>query len=101
MEQEAQRGAQTVIDWLQAGKREIAVVAQDRVAARRLRALLERAQVVVADETGWKLSTTRAASAIAAWFELVASRGETPALLDVLKSPFVIEPSSRARTACS
>jgi len=90
LEQEAQRGAQTVIDWLQAGKREIAVVAQDRVAARRLRALLERAQVFVADETGWKLSTTRAASAVASWFELVTSRAETLALLDVLKSPFVM-----------
>ncbi len=90
LEQEAQRGAQTVIDWLRAGKREIAVVAQDRVAARRLRALLERAQVFVADETGWKLSTTRAASAVAAWFELVTSRAETLALLDVLKSPFVL-----------
>ena len=90
LEQEAQRGAQTVIDWLQAGKREIAVVAQDRVAARRLRALLERAQVFVADETGWKLSTTRAASAVAAWFELIASRAETPALLDLLKSPYVL-----------
>ena len=90
LEQEAQRGAQTVIDWLQSGKREIAVVAQDRVVARRLRALLERAQVFVADETGWKLSTTRAASAVASWFELVASRAETPALLDLLKSPYVL-----------
>ena len=90
LEQEAQRGAQTVIDWLQAGKHEIAVVAQDRVAARRLRALLERAQIFVADETGWKLSTTRAASAVSAWFELVTSRAETLALLDVLKSPFVL-----------
>jgi ATP-dependent helicase/nuclease subunit B len=90
LEQEAQRGAQTVIDWLQAGKCEIAVVAQDRVVARRLRALLERAQVFVADETGWKLSTTRAASAVAAWFELVTSRAETLALLDLLKSPFVL-----------
>jgi ATP-dependent helicase/nuclease subunit B len=89
MEQEAQFGAQTVVDWLRSGKTNIAVVAQDRVVARRLRALLERAQVYVADETGWKLSTTRAASAIAAWFDVVAARGETAALLDVLKSPFV------------
>ncbi|HEX7645143.1 MAG TPA: PD-(D/E)XK nuclease family protein [Burkholderiaceae bacterium] len=90
LEHEAQCSAQTVIDWLRAGKREIAVVAQDRVVARRLRALLERAQVFVADETGWKLSTTRAASAVAAWFELVTSRADTLALLDLLKSPFVL-----------
>ena len=89
LEQEAQRGAQTIIDWLQDGKTNIAIIAQDRVVARRMRALLERSQVFVADETGWKLSTTRAASAIAAWFDVVATRAETIALLDFLKSPFV------------
>ncbi|MEC5217923.1 ATP-dependent helicase/nuclease subunit B [Actimicrobium sp. GrIS 1.19] len=88
LEDEALRGAQTVIDWIVAGNTSIAIIAQDRVVARRIRALLERAEVLVADETGWKLSTTRAASAIAAWFELVTSRAETGALLDLLKSPF-------------
>jgi len=88
MEQEAQRGAQIIIDWLRAGKSDIAIVAQDRVVARRMRALLERSQIFVADETGWKLSTTRAASAIAAWFEVIATRCETVALLDFLKSPY-------------
>jgi ATP-dependent helicase/nuclease subunit B len=89
LEDEAQRAAQTAIDWLAAGKSCIAIVAQDRVVARRIRALLERAQVRVSDETGWKLSTTRAAAAIAAWFELVVSRAESGAVLDVLKSPFI------------
>lgn len=89
LEAEARAGAQTIINWLQEGKTNIAIVAQDRVVARRIRALLERAQVVVADETGWKLSTTRAASALAAWLELVAARAETVGLLDFLKSPFV------------
>ncbi|WP_112993075.1 PD-(D/E)XK nuclease family protein [Herminiimonas fonticola] len=89
LEAEAKAGAQTIIDWLQEGKTNLAIVAQDRVVARRIRALLERAQIVVADETGWKLSTTRAASAIAAWLELVAARAETVGLLDFLKSPFV------------
>lgn len=90
LEEEAQQGAQTVIQWLQAGKRHIAVIAQDRVVARRMRALLERAQVLVADETGWKLSTTRAAAAIAAWFEVIATRADTVALLDLLKSPYLL-----------
>lgn len=89
LEDEAQRGAQTIIDWLQTGVRRIAIIAQDRVVARRIRALLERAQVLVADETGWKLSTTRSAAALAAWFEVVATRAETIALLDLLKSPFL------------
>ncbi|WP_394779538.1 PD-(D/E)XK nuclease family protein, partial [Undibacterium sp.] len=90
LEDEAQQGAQTVIQWLQAGKQNIAVIAQDRVVSRRIRALLERAQVHVADETGWKLSTTRAAAAIAAWFEVIATRADTMALLDLLKSPYVL-----------
>ncbi len=89
LEAEAQAGAQTIVDWLQAGKTGIAIVAQDRVVARRIRALLERAHIYVADETGWKLSTTRAAAAIAAWLELIAARAETVGLLDFLKSPFV------------
>lgn len=89
LEDEAQRGAQTVLDWLAAGMSQVAIIAQDRVVARRIRALLERAHVFVADETGWKLSTTRAAASIAAWFEVVAARAETVALLDLLKSPFL------------
>lgn len=88
LENAAVQSAQVVLRWLEQGKNEIAIVAQDRVTARRLRALLERAQVAVADETGWKLSTTRAAAVLAAWNELVSSRGETGALLDLLKSPF-------------
>ena len=90
VEDEAVQGAQMVIDWLREGKSSVAIVAQDRVVARRIRALLERAQIHVADETGWKLSTTRAASAISAWFDVVTARGETTALLDLLKSPFVL-----------
>lgn len=87
LEDEAQRGAQTVIRWLQAGKNNIAIIAQDRVVARRIRALLERAQVFVSDETGWKLSTTRTAAALAALLDVVTTRAETIALLDLLKSP--------------
>nr|WP_315487012.1 PD-(D/E)XK nuclease family protein [uncultured Undibacterium sp.] len=89
LEQEAEQAAQTIVEWIQAGKQKIAVIAQDRVVSRRLRALLERANVIVADETGWKLSTTRAAAALAAWFELLATRADTIALLDFLKSPFL------------
>lgn len=87
LEDEAQRGAQTVIEWLQSGKSSIAIIAQDRVVARRIRALLERAQVFVSDETGWKLSTTRTAAALAALLDVVTTRADTIALLDLLKSP--------------
>lgn len=90
LEEEAEQAAQCIIEWLLAGKQKIAVIAQDRVISRRLRALLERAQVYVADETGWKLSTTRAAACLTAWFEVVATRADTMALLDFLKSPFLV-----------
>ncbi|HYC43291.1 MAG TPA: PD-(D/E)XK nuclease family protein [Noviherbaspirillum sp.] len=89
LEEEAQRGAQLVVDWLSQGRERIAIIAQDRVVARRIRALLERAQVYVTDETGWKLSTTRTAAALAALLDVVSTRGETIALLDLLKSPFL------------
>lgn len=92
MENEAQAAAQTIVDWVAQGLQRIALVPQDRVVARRLRALLERAGIVVADETGWKLSTTRAATALHAWIELVASRGDPQRLLDFLKSPYILHP---------
>ncbi len=90
MEDEAQMAAQTIVDWIAAGRQRIAIIPQDRVVARRLRALLERAQVSVADETGWKLSTTRAAAMLHAWIELAASGGDVTRLLDFLKSPFIV-----------
>ena len=90
LEQEARLAAQAIVDWLKVGKANIALVAQDRVVARRIRALLERAEIQVADETGWKLSTTRAAAALAAWFDLIASRAETVMLLDLIKSPYFL-----------
>lgn len=88
LEQEAQWGAQIIVDWLQQGKSTVALIAQDRVVARRIRALLDRAQVHVSDETGWKLSTTRAAAALAAWFDVVTTRADTVLFLDLLKSPY-------------
>ena len=96
MEDEAQRAAQTIIDWLHSGKRRIALVPQDRVVARRVRALLERAHIVVSDETGWKLSTTRAAAVLHSWLALAASGGEVATLLDFLKSPFLFDDDEQA-----
>jgi ATP-dependent helicase/nuclease subunit B len=95
LEDEAQSAAQTIINWLQEGKNRILIVPQDRVVARRVRALLERARVFVSDETGWKLSTTRAAAVLASWLELVTTRGRPAALLDFIKSPFLFNDSAQ------
>jgi ATP-dependent helicase/nuclease subunit B len=89
LEQEAVYGAQTVIDWLRADCRRIAIVAQDRAVARRIRALLERAGIRVADEAGWPLSTTRSAAAIDALFDAASPQADCKAVLDLLKSPLV------------
>jgi ATP-dependent helicase/nuclease subunit B len=87
-EQEAQAVDATVREWLLAGKRRIAVVVQDRLVARRARALLERAQVLVKDEAGWACSTTSAATAVGRWLDVAGGDCYHRDLLDLLKSPF-------------
>lgn len=86
--------ARAVVAWvgqqLHAGRRAIALIALDRETARRVRALLERLDVLVADETGWTLSTTAAAAVIDRWLECVANGFPHVELLDLLKSPFVL-----------
>lgn len=89
-EDEAAFAAHTLVEWLNAGRRSLALVAQDRIVARRVRALLARVNVPVRDETGWKLSTTRAAAALMRWVDVVQGDGDTTALLDFIKSPFCL-----------
>ena len=86
--------AKVIEENLMAGRRNIALVAQDRLAARRVRALLGRlgTSLNIKDETGWKLSTTRAAAALNSWLELVKSPKDGPTariLLEFLKNPFL------------
>lgn len=67
----------------------VAVVALDRSLIRRVRALLDEHGVVQADETGWKLSTTRAAAAVTRMVAAANPRASTDELLDWLKSGWV------------
>ncbi|MBI1284143.1 MAG: PD-(D/E)XK nuclease family protein [Thiobacillus sp.] len=90
LEAEARAVAIWVATQLQAGQRDLALIALDREAARRVRALLDRLNVMVADETGWTLSTTAAAAVIDRWLECVVSDFPHVELLDLLKSPFVL-----------
>lgn len=64
----------------------VALIAQDRGLVRRVEALLARSGVPVADETGWKLSTTRAAAALMALLKACRPRASMDELLDGLKS---------------
>ncbi len=90
LEDEAAAVARQVIDWRRDGVGTIALVALDRLCARRARALLERALVNVQDETGWKLSTTSAAAAVMRWYDLVIDDLYWRDLIDWLKSPFTL-----------
>jgi ATP-dependent helicase/nuclease subunit B len=94
-EQEAQTVDVTVREWLLAGKQRIAIVVQDRLVARRARALLERAQVLVKDEAGWAFSTTSAATAVGRWLDVAAGDCYYRDLLDLMKSPFVFHDWAR------
>ncbi len=89
LEQEAQAVDSQIREWLQAGKSVIAVIAQDRLVARRARALLERGQILVADETGWTFSTVAASAVVMRWLDAMASRFHHLDLLDLLKSPLI------------
>ncbi len=91
LEADARAVAAWVADQLRASRHAIALIALDRETARRVRALLERMDVLVTDETGWTLSTTAAAAVIDRWLECVASDFPHVELLDLLKSPFVLD----------
>jgi ATP-dependent helicase/nuclease subunit B len=93
-EELAWMAAKSVEEHIIAGKKNIALVAQDRLAARRTRALLARfgPALAIRDETGWKLSTTRAAAALHSWLSLIRAPKEGPSaadLLEFLQNPFV------------
>ncbi len=89
LEQEARAAEVQVRRWLLAGKKNIAIVAQDRLVARRVRALLERADVLVSDESGWKLSTLSVSTVLMRWLDALQSDFYHQDLLDLLKSPFI------------
>ncbi len=95
-EQEARAIALQVRRWLLEGATRIGIVAEDRRLARRVRALLERAEITVQDHAGWALSTTSAASVLERWLQAVEEDFAALPLLDVLKSPFVFSGQNRA-----
>lgn len=88
-EEEAQGAAARVLRHVADGEVPVALVAQDRGLVRRIRALLERERVRIHDETGWKLSTTRAGACVMGLLRLCGPRASTEELLDWLKSGFV------------
>lgn len=82
----AEQAATAVIQHLNAGRRPVALLAQDRVVIRRVRALLARQGVPVHDETGWTLATTPAAAAVMALLRAALAGGAVDDWLAWLKS---------------
>ncbi|MFT3665400.1 PD-(D/E)XK nuclease family protein [Piscinibacter sp.] len=101
VEHEAQCAAAQVLAHLERGEAPVALVGLDRQLVRRVRALLERQNVPLADETGWTLSTTRAAALVMSLLRSAAPRAGTDALFDWLKAlpewPGVPEFDARVR----
>jgi len=85
-EDEAQAAAAQVLVHLERGEHPVALIGLDRQLVRRIRALLERQNVPLADETGWTLSTTRAAALVMAMLRAASPRAGTDMLFDWLKA---------------
>lgn len=100
LESEARAAAEQVRVWVAEGITRIALIALDRLTARRLRALLERDGILIEDETGWTLSTAAVAHVIDRLLALRLDDCYHRDLLDLLKSPFVftdLDPDTRQR----
>lgn len=96
-EPEALAAVARVAEWLTLGLRRIVLITEDRLTARRVRALLEREGILAVDETGWLLSTSRAAASLDALLETAAGGAYYRDLLDLCKSPFLFADLDEAR----
>lgn len=85
-EDEAQRAAAQVLADLALHGAPVALIAQDRLLARRVRALLARQGVPLRDETGWALSTTRSAAAVMSMLRASSPTATVDDVLDAMKS---------------
>lgn len=85
----AQRSAACVLAHIAAGRTPVVLPAIDRLATRRISAMLHARGIRLADETGWRLSTTRTAASLVSLLRAVQrlqnSSGGQDALLDWLK----------------
>jgi ATP-dependent helicase/nuclease subunit B len=82
---EAQRAAACVISHVVQGRTPVALPAIDRLATRRISALLAEQGLSIQDETGWKLSTTRAAASLMSLLRAAHPHATQDDLLDWLK----------------
>ncbi len=93
-EDEAERAAACVLARLAQGQHPIGLVAQDRVLTRRMRAMLTHHGLRVRDETGWKLSTTRAAASLMGMLRAAQWDASSDTVLDWLKHAPALSPNA-------
>ena len=96
LEDEAHVAAACVLAHLQVGRCPVALIAQDRVLTRRVRGMLADKGVALRDETGWKLSTTRAAATLMGLLDALAWDASTDSVLDWLKNAPAFDPAKVA-----
>ena len=84
-EDEAQRTAACALRHIEAGDFPVALVSSDRALTRRVRAMLEASGVQMRDENGWKLSTSRAGTALMAVLRAAVWNASSDAVLGLLK----------------
>ena len=75
--------------WLLEDKQPIGIVVNDRLLARRIRAVLEEEGIRPTDLGGWTLSTTSAATSIEILLDAIECNFKKESLLDLLSSPFL------------
>ncbi|WP_233259448.1 PD-(D/E)XK nuclease family protein [Ramlibacter sp. WS9] len=83
---EAEMAAACVLRHVDAGRMPVALAAIDRVLTRRVRAMLDARKVAIRDETGWKLSTTRAAADVMLALRGSAWNASADSVIDWLKN---------------
>ena len=74
--------------WIHENIKNIGVVTTDRKLVRRLRAILEHANVNIHDAAGWALATTSAAVVIEWWFQIIEERYPAKWIIALVNSPF-------------
>lgn len=91
LEETALACTQQLLAWRDSGLTTIGLVALDRRALRRVRALLERAGESLIDSHGWALDTTVVATAVMGLNDLLMGRATTQSVLEWMHCPFVKE----------
>src|SRR3569832_1421848 len=91
---EAERAAACVLRHVREGRVPVALAAIDRMLTRRIRAMLDEAGAAIRDETGWKLSTTRAAAHAMLALRACMHGAGSDAVIDWLKNSPAHAPAS-------